>query len=184
GTTCFGTSTPVAVRGLSGVSAIAAGGDHTCALTTAGEVRCWGRNSRGQLGNGTTTDSSTPVAVSGLIGVSAIATGGEHTCALTMAGEVRCWGSNSRGQLGNGTTTDSSTPVAVSGLASEVRAIATGFDHTCALTTAGEVRCWGNNYFGQLGDGRIFFSTMPMNVFFSTMPTNVIRLLFLPLIAK
>ena len=146
---------PVAVSGLaSGVVAVAVGGAHTCALTVGGAVQCWGANSPGRLGDGTTTSRLTPVAVSGLGSVAvAVAAGGAHTCALTAAGAVKCWGSNVAGQLGDGSTTDRSTPVQVSGLESGVVAVAAGLVHTCAVTAAGEARCWGFNRFGQLGDG-------------------------------
>ncbi|MCL2449538.1 MAG: hypothetical protein FWD17_11370 [Polyangiaceae bacterium] len=130
---------PVAVSGLSsGVSAVAVGTSHGCALTTAGGVQCWGDNSYGELGNNSTSGSLVPVPVSGLSsGVSAIAAGYFHTCALTTAGGVQCWGSNSSGQLGNSSTTDSHVPVAVTGLSSGVSAITVGQYFTCALTTGG-----------------------------------------------
>jgi len=148
-------NTPVDVSGLaSGVSAIAAGTYHTCALSTAGGLKCWGQNTSGQLGDGTNTARYTPVDVSGLAsGVSAIAAGNYHTCALTTAGGLKCWGNNSQYQLGDGTTTPRNTPTDVSGLASGVSANAAGYTHTCALTTAGGLKCWGNNTYGQLGDG-------------------------------
>ena len=157
---------PVDVVGLtSGVAAVAAGYQHTCAVTTAGGLKCWAGNVYGELGDGTTTRRATPVDVVGLTsGVVAVAAGGYHTCALTTAGGVKCWGLNSSGQLGDGTTTDRTTPVDVSGLTSGVAAVAAGYYHTCALTTAGGLKCWGWNVYGQLGDGTTTNRTAPVDV--------------------
>jgi alpha-tubulin suppressor-like RCC1 family protein len=157
---------PVGVHGLSGGAiAIAAGSGHTCALTTAGGVKCWGGNSVGQLGDGTTTDRLTPVNVKGLTsGVIAIAAGEAHTCALTGAGGVKCWGFNEFGQLGNGTTTDQPTPARVMGLTSGVIAISAGLEHTCALAKAGGVECWGDDSHGDLGIGTTIPRDAPVPV--------------------
>ena len=156
-------STPVNVSGLySGVREISAGGGHTCALPSYGSVKCWGSDNYGQLGNGgSNTNSYSPVNVSGLAsGVSAIAAGYHHTCAALSNGGVKCWGRNTYGQLGIGRSGSSrSTPVNVSGLVSGVRGInirvrdiAAGRYHTCAALSNGFVRCWGYNYYGQLGN--------------------------------
>ena len=147
---------PVDVTGLrSGVIAIAAGGSHTCALTSGGGVKCWGLNQNGQLGdNGPQLPRLVPGDVPGLTsGVTAIAAGLLTTCALTTGGAAKCWGANGVGQLGDGTTTQALVPVDVFGLASGVSAIATYNGHSCALTTVGGIKCWGQNNSGQLGTG-------------------------------
>ena len=134
------------------ILSIAAGGYHSLALTTSGEVWAWGANDYGQLGDGTTTDRYTPVLVEGVSDVVAIASGWIHSLALTTNGEVWAWGANTSGQLGDGTTTDRYSPVLVENL-SNVTTIAAGAHHNLALTTSGEVWAWGYNEFGQLGDG-------------------------------
>lgn len=159
--------TPVSVTGLSSVvvASVSAGLDRTCVLTTGNAIKCWGRNTYGELGNGTTSDSPAPVNVTGLSsGAVAVSTGGYHTCALTTAGGVKCWGDNADGDLGNGSTGNSSTPVDVVGLSSGVATVSAGYLHTCALTTAGGVKCWGDNFYGELGDATTVNSATPVDV--------------------
>lgn len=118
-----------------------AGFSHACAVTAGGAVVCWGENSAGQLGNGTTRDSAEPVTAipSGAIQVSAER---DTTCAVLTAGEVRCWGANHAGQVGDGTTENALTPVtALSSGAESV--VATAHFLSCARTEANEIRCWG-----------------------------------------
>ena len=159
-------STPVDVMGLAaGVVAIVADGNHTCALTTVGSMRCWGSNAAGQLGDDTTTDRPAPVDVMGQpSGVTAIAAGGAHSCAIATAGVVQCWGANSRGELGDGSTALRLSPVNVEGLSSGLVAIAASDYHSCALTAAGTVKCWGSNLGGQLGDGSMMARLAPVDV--------------------
>jgi alpha-tubulin suppressor-like RCC1 family protein len=158
-------ATSEALPPLRNVAAVSAGGWHSCALTTSGGVKCWGLNAHGQVGDGTRTSASLPRDVIGLTsGVAAIAAGGSHTCALTTAGAVKCWGRNAEGQLGDGTTTESLTPVDVVGLSSGVVAIAAGGYHTCALTAAGAVKCWGDNGYGAVGDGSYADRSAPVSV--------------------
>jgi alpha-tubulin suppressor-like RCC1 family protein len=151
--------------GSAPLAKIAAGYGHSCALNGAGGVRCWGDNFRGQLGDGTNTNSDIPAAVVGLSsGVIGLVAGDNHTCALTAAGGIKCWGYNTHGQLGDATSTQHNTPVDVSGLSSGVIGLAAGGAHTCALTSAGGVKCWGKNFSGQLGDDTITNRDTPVNV--------------------
>lgn len=159
-------TTPVDVTGLtSGVAAITVGGSHSCALTTAGGVKCWGNNTAGELGDNSTTQRLTPVDVSGLTsGVAGVSAGSYHTCAVTTAGGVKCWGDNDSGKLGDNTTTRRLTAVDVIGLSSGAAAVAASGAHTCALTTAGGVKCWGFAYYGSLGDGTYTDHKVPADV--------------------
>ena len=153
-------TTPVAVTGLAGATAIGAGHDLTCALVTGGHARCWGSNGSGQAGNGTTTYAPTPVAVTGVSGATHLAVGARHACVLA-GGHASCWGENADGQLGDGTATNRPAPVAVAGVstATSISAAPLVTDvgkmvfHTCAGLADGTVACWGAGGSGQLGDG-------------------------------
>ncbi len=135
---------PVDVASLtSGVAQISAGNSQTCAVTTAGGVKCWGGARRGA-----------PADVAGLAsGVAQVSAGGDHACVVTTAGAAKCWGEGRYGALGDGSSAKSDAPVDVLGLASGVVQISAGYRHTCAVTADGAAKCWGDNQSGQLGTG-------------------------------
>ena len=145
----------------------ALGGTHSCAQLESGQVKCWGWNYYGQLGDGTTSTLSTiPVNVIGLDGVDVaqIGAGYHHTCVLTETGGVKCWGYNDYGQLGDKTNSHKRVPVDVIGLDSNVIQITGGQLHTCALMVGGGIKCWGAGGSGQLGGGTIANSSVPVDV--------------------
>lgn len=147
------------------VKQIDAGFNHSCALTAANGVKCWGDNEFGQLGDGTNTDRWTPTDVSLLSsGVVQIVTGSDHTCAVINGGIVNCWGDNQYGQLGHSSLVSSNTPIQVSGLITGVLTVTAGDKHTCALLTGGAVQCWGDNEHGQLGNNSTGSSPTPITV--------------------
>jgi len=137
---------------------ISSGGYHTCTILDDGSVSCWGRNSNGQLGDGTTTNRSTPTQTlsfgTGRTAV-AISSGSSHTCAILDDGSASCWGNNAQGKLGDGTKTDRNRPTQTLslGIGRTAVAISSGEMHTCAILDDGSVSCWGSNIIGQLGDG-------------------------------
>jgi alpha-tubulin suppressor-like RCC1 family protein len=149
-------ATPAPVSGLDDAVRVSAGNNFTCALRESGAVACWGVNTTGQLGIGTIdpNHSLVPVAVTGLDDAVAVSAVGEHACAVREGGTVVCWGRNFEGNLG--TTYDytvleySATPVDVHGVTGAVD-VAAQLDHSCALTGAGGVYCWGRGELGQLG---------------------------------
>ena len=156
--------TPSQVAGLSNISAIAAGQSHSMALVADGTVRAWGYNAYGQLGNSSIASSGTPVTVGTLANIKAISAGGNFGLALSGNGTVYSWGDNRLGQLGNsGTPTSYTSPVPVSD-STNVTAVAAGFQHGLALTAGGAVYSWGDNSYGQLGNGSNVGSTTPVQV--------------------
>ena len=134
---------------VNSASDLAVGARHACALVEE-RVRCWGANTRGQIGTGSTSAGLIAMAsvVANLTGVSDVQAGGDFTCALS-AGRVWCWGANQRGQFGDGTFTDRAFPVAVQLPPSESFAeVVTGEEHACARANSGRVFCWGSNHLG------------------------------------
>lgn len=159
---------PAAVLGgrlTAGVTRLAVGARHRCAIVAGGALKCWGANATGAVGDGTTTDRPAATDVTGLAsGVVAVAAGDGFSCAVTAAGSVSCWGRNDYGQLGDGTTGASAVPVGVAGLTGGAVAVAAGADHACAILAGGALRCWGRNDAGQLGIGSLVDSATPVDV--------------------
>jgi alpha-tubulin suppressor-like RCC1 family protein len=169
---------PMLISGIAGATAVAAGGGaipdkiaendsaYTCAIVGSGQVWCWGDDRAGQLGDGTTTISATPVRVSGVEGATQLTAGVQHACALS-AGGIECWGDDRAGELGDGSASAHSTAVPVIGL-SGAEGVAAGGNfgsaHTCAVLERFAVECWGNNRFGQLGDGTTMRRSRPTRV--------------------
>jgi len=145
------------------IANMATGEYYTCALLTSRGVECWGANSSGQLGNGTTSGSFIPRPVKGITTAVAVAAG-NNACALLVTGAVKCWGPNEYGQLGHGIrSTYSTTPLSVAWIGTAT-AISVGYGSVCAVLSSGSVQCWGGNYRGQLGNGSNADSSLPVNV--------------------
>jgi alpha-tubulin suppressor-like RCC1 family protein len=156
GTSGWGTEKNTPVPITPGVSSVALGGNHTCAVKTDGSLWCWGANWSGQLGDGTRVQKSTPYPVITPAGALSISVGGSHSCAIKTDGSLWCWGYNSSGQLGNGESAGDSSylPSQVSPpILSDVSFVSLGGEHSCAIKIDGSLWCWGDNYYGQLGDG-------------------------------
>ncbi len=158
-------SFPVSITDIVTATQITAGGFHTCALLSNGTIQCWGYNRSYQLGGGNHYYSySTPVSVTDITNATQVTAGRYFTCALLSDKTIRCWGANEYGQLGNGST---STPyykvVSVSDISNATQ-ISAGSYHTCALLNNRTIQCWGNNKYGQLGNGSTEDSSVPVTV--------------------
>lgn len=160
---------PQAVTMPAGVAfrSVATGSEHTCAVSTDGDVYCWGGNGKGQLGNGTNVNASVPTLVSMPpdVDFTTISGKGKTVCAVSTAGDGYCWGWNYYGNVGDGTTDDTNVPTLVSMPPNvDFRSISVGEQHACALSTGGAAYCWGNNGNGELGIGNGSFPTTPTAV--------------------
>ena len=154
---------PTTVNGLAGVTAVTVGIEHSCVLIADGTVKCWGRNSRGQIGNSTAVDQPLPAPV-GLKDVVAIHAGSFHTCAVLVTGQVLCWGANESGQLAiQADTQDRRQPNLV--LVTNAVSLGAGRAHTCVARADASVFCWGGGAFGQIGNGGVTaVNTIPQAV--------------------
>jgi alpha-tubulin suppressor-like RCC1 family protein len=148
------------------VQRISAGASHMCVFTADTLAWCWGDNRFGQLGLGDTNGRTTPTRLDSslLSNVTQVAAGGRHTCALRNDGAILCWGDNRFGQLGLGDRDPRLVPTEVSALGHDVSVLYAGGAHTCAINTDGAVYCWGDNRYGQLGDGTTEAKSSPVQI--------------------
>lgn len=156
---------PRQVSGLSNIISIAAGFDYSIALRNDGTVWAWGNNMWGVLGNGNYTTQLRPVQVINLSDIIAIAAGTEHCLALKNDGTVWAWGWNANGCLGdNSNIAKRSTPAPIPALSGVKAIAANGSIHSLALKNDGTVWAWGDNFYGQLGDGTLIGKSAPMQL--------------------
>ena len=142
---------------------VSTGGRHTCGINVDGSILCWGDNTYGQIGNGSTAQVKSPVMVGGNSTWSDVSAGGFHTCGIKNDGSLWCWGSNGNGQLGDGTSIDRATPVQA-GNETDWASVQCGSGHTCGTKSDGSLRCWGGNHYGQIGDGTTDDRSAPTKV--------------------
>lgn len=142
------------------VAAVTCGNGFSCALTVGGHVQCWGRT----LPPARDAPTDVPGLASGVASVSGgVAAGDEQACVVTSKGSAKCWGSNANGELGDGSGASSAIPVDVQGLSVGVSGISAGNSFTCAVTTAGGVKCWGGD-FGEFGASHWGGVRLPLDV--------------------
>jgi alpha-tubulin suppressor-like RCC1 family protein len=142
---------PTQIAGGRRYKLLRVGSGHACAITMADVTWCWGSNTYGQVGDGSTTGRRAPVRVGGGVTFKAISIGNFHTCGVAVGNKAYCWGFNQYGQIGIGNSFNQSLPRAVSG-GLAFKTVAAGGSHSCGVTTSDDAYCWGNNSKGQLGD--------------------------------
>ena len=157
-------TSPAPVVGGLIFASVTVGVYHACGLTGAGVAWCWGSNGAGQFGDGSDSSSVVPVPAGGGMRFAALSASGDYTCGLTFAGAAYCWGYDGMGQLGDGGKAEErKTPTAVVG-GLTFASLSAGYGTTCGLTSSGTAYCWGDNFFGQLGNGNTTTSPQPLPV--------------------
>ena len=161
-TTSF--TVPVSVKNIGTATAVIGGENGFCALLSSKHLSCWGNGGSGQLGNGSFAGSDVPVAVRSISNAVSMVSGNDSFCALLSTSRVNCWGQGSSGQLGNGAFNNSDVPVRVAGITTAKEVADSGNFTTCAVLSSDQVKCWGYNANGQLGNGTTSSSDIPVTV--------------------
>ncbi len=169
------------------LKSISVGGGHTCGLSSSGTAFCWGDNKLNTLGNNGEKNSSIPVPIAtpyseNPLIFSSLSAGNWHSCGLTLEGRGYCWGNNLNGENGNGTTDSLNVPVAVTSdsdgtslIFSKISASNSILGFACGVNLNGTAYCWGYNEGGQLGNGTLKNSSIPVVV---VAPKNGVSLSF------
>jgi alpha-tubulin suppressor-like RCC1 family protein len=172
---------PVQVMNVTHGVQVGLGQAHSCVVASDGNIYCWGLGTYGQLGNGLGTSSLIPVTVSNINNAKQVDAGNWSTCALLATGVVKCWGHAGAGELGTGSTVDTTAPgttaaTQVQLAAGELaRTLDMGLWHACVIIQNGQMRCWGGNQSGQLGNGATTNALTPVSPLLSGNPITKVR---------
>jgi alpha-tubulin suppressor-like RCC1 family protein len=166
-------TTPLAIDNATSYSQVRMGVFHACGLTTGNALRCWGSNTVGQLGDGTLNESLTPKTITSGTAYLQLSVGYFSSCAITSSNVLKCWGAGDYGVLGNGAVGVYNTPQTIdSGIS--YSQVSVGEYHACGIVkTTGVLKCWGDNSWGQLGNGTRDFSLLPTVIDSGTAYTSV-----------
>lgn len=156
--------TPTFIDATINYSLISAGTYHTCGITDTNALKCWGSNSTGQIGDGTLVNVSTPKIIDPGVSYKKVSVHNSHSCAITTDNVLKCWGDQNYGKQGDGATSGAKVNPTVVDSGVAYSQVTTGYDSTCAITTAGELKCFGQNVFGQIGNGGIGNVTIPTTI--------------------
>ncbi len=166
---------PVSIDTGTSYSMIAAAGKGTCGITQAGNLKCWGQNLFGSIGDNTALNRNAPVLVDGSTIYKFISVGELHKCGITASDDLKCWGHNGNTELGDGTSLNRFTPVLIDA-STRYKKVATSkisSFHTCGITSTDKIKCWGQNTYGQLGDGTTTSRTTPTAINIATSYSDI-----------
>jgi alpha-tubulin suppressor-like RCC1 family protein len=157
---------PVTVDAGTSYVAVSTGGNTSCAIASGGQLKCWGYNGYGSIGDNTTANRTIPIAVNVGTLYKQVSTSGNTTCGITSADVLKCWGNNQYAQLGDGTTVQKMIPTVIDSGVLYKKIVSSHISsfYTCGLTTANKIKCWGDNQFGQLGDGTTTTRSLPVAI--------------------